>query len=96
MLLFDDILQGLPPDAAIDAPGCEYVALREDVLDLFQRTSRSFGEAEQNVDECGEVESPEDEVCSVGDTGEAWGDGPGEGEVEEPAKQSMLTRVERV
>lgn len=92
MLLLDDVLQGLLPDVAIDAPSGEHMTLREDILDLLERAPCGFGEAEQDVDERGEVEGAEDEVRLVGDGGEAWWDGPGEGEVEEPAKQWFLVK----
>ena len=95
LLLRDDLLQRLLPDVALDLPRGEHMALRKHVLDLLQRAPRGLGEAEENMDERRKVERPEDEVRLVGDGGEAWWDGPGEGKVEQPTKHSLSAKVNR-
>ena len=60
------------------------MALGEHLFDLLERATGGLGEAEQDVDEGGEVESTEDEVSLPCNVGETWWYGPSEGEVERP------------
>lgn len=76
------MVKGLLSNMPIDLPGSEYVALREDILDLLKGPSRCLREAKEDMDEGGEVEGAEDEVRFVSDRGQTGRDGPGQGKVE--------------
>lgn len=82
-----DLLECLPADTAIHPPGCERIALREDLLDLFKRASSRLWKHEENVDECAKVEDAEDEIGLVSDGGETGRDGPRKGKVEQPVRR---------
>ena len=74
-------------DVAIYPPGRERVALHEDLFDLFKRASGCLWKHEENVDECGEVEGAEDEIGLISNIGEARGDSPREGKIEQPVRR---------
>lgn len=84
LVMFNNLSKRLLSNILRDLPRRERVPLREDLLDLLERAADGFWVHEQNVDECGEVESAENEVCLVGDVRETRGDGPCERKVECP------------
>lgn len=55
-------------------PSGEYMALFEDLFDLFKRAANSFRIHEEDVDERSKVEGSKDEVCFPGDGIQAWRD----------------------
>lgn len=62
------------------------MSLREHILDLLQGPARRLGEAEEHMQERGEVERPEDEVSFVGNGGETGGHAERERHVEGPVR----------
>ena len=87
VLELHDLPECPPANAAIHPPGGECISLREDLLDLLERASSRLRKHEEDVDECGKVESTEDEIGLVGDISEARGDGPRKGKVEYPIRR---------
>jgi hypothetical protein len=81
-----DLFECLPTDAAIHPPGCERIAFREDLFNLFERASSRLWKHEENVDECAKVERAEDKIGFVSDVGETGWDGPCKGKVEQPVR----------
>lgn len=82
-----DIFEGLLPDIRVNLPRGKDMALGEDFLDLLKGTALRLREAEEDVDEGGEVEGAEDEVRLVRDIRQPRRDGPREREVECPVRR---------
>ena len=61
------------------------MSLGEHIFNLLQCPPSGLGETEEHVDECGKVESSEDEIGLPRDVGETRGDGPSQSEIKHPS-----------
>src|ERR1700761_4235481 len=86
VLELHNLLQCPQADAATHLPGGVRMALLKNCFNLFKRASCCLRKHKENVDERSDVEGAEHEVCLVGDSGEAGGDGPSKPKVEQPVR----------
>jgi hypothetical protein len=80
----NNFFHGLLANIPADLPGSKYVPLLEDFFHFFKRTTDGFREHEEDMNECREVESTENEVGLPCNGAQAGGYCVSETEVEEP------------